>query len=82
MEPQRLAARQKRYRDILHFAQNEVMDPQLKSKLLSTLSKYRGVLGEYWKQPTTEGSELKAIDSIERELEKLHNDCRLRTSSK
>lgn len=82
MDLTRLAAKQKRYKDILSFTENEVMSPSLKPQLLTALANYRSALATSWKKQSCEGDDLRNLDSIERELEKLHNEARLRTSSK
>lgn len=82
MDLPRLAAKQKRYKDILEFANSEVGDAALKPTLLHTLAQYRLALAECWKRGTVTPEEASRIDSIERELEKLHNDARLRTAQK
>ena len=82
MELPRLAAKQKRYKDILEFTTNEVQDPALRTALLNTLAQYRLALAECWKRGTVSGEDSTRIDSTERELENLHNDARLRTAQK
>jgi hypothetical protein len=82
MELPRLAAKQKRYKDILHFTEHEVMDPAIKPKLLRTLASYRLALAQCWSQQAITDADLTALGSIERDLEELHNDARLRTSLK
>jgi len=82
MDLPRLAAKQKRYKDILRFAEQEVTDPILKPNLLKTLQTYQATLAACWKKQGCEGSDVAQIDAIERQLEKLHNEARLRTSSK
>jgi len=82
MELPRLAAKQKRYKDILEFTNNEVLDLALKPSLLERLSQYRLALADCWKRGEVTGEDSMRLDSIERELEKLHNDARLRTAQK
>jgi len=82
MELPRLAAKQKRYKDILEYTSNEVQDPTVKAALLKTLAQYRLALAEFWKHGAVSGEDAARIDSTERELEKLHNDARLRTAQK
>lgn len=82
MELPRLAAKQKRYRDILAFSNEETLDPSLKPPLLQTLANYRSALAQCWRQGNITSQDLLTLDSIERELEKLHNDARLRTAHK
>lgn len=82
MDLQRLAAKQKRYKDILRFAEHEVPDPVIKPHLLNALKSYQAALAACWNKQACEPSDITQIASIERELEKLHNDARLRVSSK
>lgn len=80
MDLPRLAAKQKRYRDILEYTTHEVRDPVLKPSLLQTLAQYRLALAECWSRGSVSAEDAVRIDSIERELEMLHNDARLRTA--
>jgi hypothetical protein len=82
MDLPRLAAKQKRYKDILKFTNTEVGDAVLKPSLLHTLAQYRLALAECWRRGAVTPEASSQIDSIERELEKLHNDARLRTAQK
>jgi hypothetical protein len=82
MELPRLAAKQKRYKDILHFTENEVTDTRIKPQLLQALASYRLALASCWTKQAITDEDLKALRSLERDLEELHNDARLRTSSK
>lgn len=80
MEPSRLAAKQKRYKDILHFTELEVRDERLKSRLLSTLAIYRTTLATCWKTPSPTADLDKSLESLERTLAELHNQARLKTT--
>lgn len=82
MELPRLASKQKRYKDILHFTEHEVHDPAVKPKLLSALATYRLALAQCWSKQTITEQDLATLGSIERDLAELHNDARLRTSMK
>jgi len=80
MELPRLAAKQKRYVDILNFAEHEVKDPQVKPNLLKVLGSYKQALAKCWSaQAVTPENQLE-IETIERELETLHNQARLRSN--
>jgi hypothetical protein len=81
MELPRLAAKQKRYLDILHFAQNEVHDPGVKPNLLKVLGQYKAALAKAWAESSLSAESQTAINSIERELESLHNQARLRSNA-
>jgi hypothetical protein len=81
MELPRLAAKQKRYKDLLHYATTERIDPVTKPKLLTTLTGYQGALAACWRsQGGTPAEELK-VATLERELDDLFNSARLRTSA-
>jgi hypothetical protein len=81
MELPRLAAKQKRYKDVLRYATTERIDPVTKPKLLIALKEYQAALATCWKtQGGTPSDELK-VASLERDLENLFNDARLRTSA-
>lgn len=82
MELPRLAAKQKRYRDILRYAEQELSDPNLKPALLKTLAAYRLALADCWKKQGADSTLTNQLDSIERELEALHNQAHLRTANK
>jgi hypothetical protein len=82
MDLPRLAAKQKRYKDILHFTETEVTDARIKPQLLQTLATYRRALAQCWTQQTITPEDLAKLGSIERSLDELHNGARLRTSSK
>jgi hypothetical protein len=81
MELPRLAAKQKRYMDILHFAQEEVQDSVVKPNLLKVLAEYKGALAKFWSDGAATPQNVAAIESIERELEALHNQARLRSNA-
>jgi hypothetical protein len=80
MDPSRLAAKQKRYKDILHFTETEIQDESLRSRLLSTLALYRSTLARYWKTPSSDVELETSIASLERTLAELHNEARLKTN--
>ena len=80
MELPRLAAKQKRYLDILHFTQNEVGDPTVKPYLLKTLRDYKLALAKCWNDGKVSPEDQAQIDSLERELERLHGQARLRSN--
>lgn len=81
MELPRLAAKQKRYKDILEFAHNEVQDTSVKPNLLKALANYRTALAKCWDAQKISPEDALAIDSIERELDTLHNQARLRSNA-
>ena len=77
MELNRLAAKQKRYKDILLLSETTVQNVRLKTKLLNTLSAYRATLADCWRKQTIGPDDVTRIDSLERELETLCGDARL-----
>jgi hypothetical protein len=79
MELPRLAAKQKRYRDVLRYAGTEPLDPTTKSKILSTLTSYRGALAACWRSQGGTPEELQRVASLEREIDELFSAARLRT---
>ncbi len=81
MELARLAAKQKRYIDILHFAEQEVTDPGVKPGLLRILGEYRQALATCWNEGKVTPESLLAIQALERELDMLHNQARLRSNA-
>lgn len=80
MELPRLAAKQKRYMDILHFAQSEVQDQSVKPNLLRVLGEYKSALAKCWGEGAISPESISAIETLERELEALHNQARLRSN--
>jgi hypothetical protein len=74
----RLAAKQKRYLDIQHFTETEAHDPTVKQRLNQTLELYRSALAQIWRdQDAPRPESERNLESIERDLERLHNDARL-----
>jgi hypothetical protein len=82
MEISRLAAKQKRYKDILHFTKTEVPDEQLRDRLLSALALYRTTLARRWETPSSTVELDSALTSLERTLAELHNQARLKTAQR
>jgi hypothetical protein len=80
MDPSRLSAKQKRYKDILYFTETEIQDEQLRTQLLSTLALYRTTLAGYWKSSAPMAKFETSIESLERTLAELHNQARLTTT--
>lgn len=80
MELSRLAAKQKRYKEILHFTEIEVRDAQVKQRLLETLAAYKSTLATCWKAQTPSAEQDTALSSLERSLAELHNQARLKTA--
>ncbi len=82
MEICRLAAKQKRYKDILSFTETEVRDEQLRGSLLSALALYRTTLAQRWKTPSSAVELDTTLISLERTLAELHNQARLKTAQR
>lgn len=82
MELSRLASKQKRYRDILLYTEQELSDVHVKPKLLKALASYRLALADCWKKQAVTPEDIAMIDSVERDLESLYNEARLRTAAK
>ena len=80
MELSRLAAKQKRYKEILHFTEAEVRDTEIKSRLLATLATYRAALAACWKAQALSAEQTTSLVSLERSLAELHNQARLETA--
>jgi hypothetical protein len=80
MELSRLASKQKRYRDILLFTEQELGNAALKPQLLKSLASYRLALAECWKKQAVSPEDAAVLDSVERDLESLYNEARLRTA--
>jgi hypothetical protein len=80
MELTRLAAKQKRCRDIERYALTDITDPQLRSRVTETLATYRRALAQCWHKQAISAEDSTQIDSIERDLETLSSQARLRTA--
>jgi hypothetical protein len=81
MELPRIAAKQKRYQDVLRYAQAEQMDPQTKPNLLKALDNYKRILAECWKDPAMLASCDAKLATVEREIDSLFNTARLRSAA-
>jgi len=77
MDPKRLAAKQKRYKDWSVFFASELKDPTLLSTAHKLLNEYRLALASVWDKGVTPEITL-AIDSLERDLEALNHETRVR----
>jgi hypothetical protein len=79
MELPRLAAKQKRYKDVLTYANSERIDPLTKSQIITALKKYQGALAACWRSQGETPEEEQNIATIEREIDALFGSARLRT---
>lgn len=81
MELPRLAAKQKRYKDLLQYATTERVDPITKPKLLTTLQAYQSALAACWRSQGGTPEEELTVATFERELDELFNTARLRSAT-
>jgi len=81
MELPRLAAKQKRYRDVLRYAGTECIDPTTKSQILTTLTTYKSALAACWRSQGGSPEEEQRVATIEREIDALFSSARLRTTA-
>jgi len=77
MHLQRLAAKHKRYLDVLAFAEHEVENRAIRAELLDALRSYKLALAQSWQKQSIEKTDEERLNSIERTLETLHNEARL-----
>lgn len=80
MELSRLAAKQKRYMDVLLFTESEVLDSSIKPNLLKVLAEYKGALANCWKEQKITEQDIFVLGSLERELDALYNQAHLRSN--
>ncbi len=81
MELPRIAAKQKRYRDLLQYVQTQEVDPETKPNLLKALDNYKKALAACWKDPSSSAAVESTIATLERELDSLFNTARLRSAA-
>lgn len=74
MNNTRIAARQKRYRDWLEFTNANLQDADLRSHTLNVLAQYKDGIRRAWEGENNE----ELLESLERSLESLNNEARLR----
>lgn len=79
MELPRLAAKQKRYRDVLRYVTTEHVDPVTKSSILATLENYRVALAVCWRAQGGSPEAEQRVATLERQLDALFGSARLRT---
>ncbi len=78
MDFKRLAAKQKRHNDWLRFSDEELQDLTLKPAILGRLCDYKKALASCWSKGAATPDDELLISSIERDLEQLNNEARLR----
>jgi hypothetical protein len=81
MELPRIAAKQKRYRDLLQYVQTQEVDPETKPNLLKALQNYKTTLASCWHDPASAATADTKLATLERELESLFNTARLRSAA-
>lgn len=81
MELPRLAAKQKRHLDVLRYLNTEPVDSITKQNLLRVLTNYKKALATCWKNQGAVAEDDLRLSVIEREMETLFNDARLRTTT-
>jgi hypothetical protein len=79
MELPRLAAKQKRYTDVLRYLRDEPVDSTTKQNLLRVLDQYKKALATCWKNQGNAPEDDSRLMAIERQLDALFGDARLRT---
>jgi hypothetical protein len=81
MELTRLAAKQKRHKDLSLFAEQEVRELRLRKAFGELLGRYQDAIAHCWRAQALRPEDLTGLDSIERDLDALCNEARLRTAS-
>lgn len=77
-----LAAKQKRAQDWAAFITNEVQSESVRARMSSALDQYRATLVRCWKNERVELSDQKALTDLERKLEELCEEGRMRIVGK
>jgi len=78
MDLTRIAAKQKRAKDWLDFAENELRDPALKPIFVEKIGQFKQLLLDIWTNPETLAEKSLLLADLERQLEELHLESRLR----
>ncbi len=80
MELSRLSARQKRIQEwSRHLSDNHYWNESLKVRFVDTLKDYRNLLAKFWESGVFGKSEDSQLADLERQLEQLFNESRLRS---
>ena len=83
LELSRLAAKQKRLQDWRKFlSQGSVQPEELKQRTNKVLEDYAAVLEHCWEEKNLTDENLKKIDDLERQLEELNEEARVRVVAK
>ena len=78
MELTSLAIKNKRVKDWQHFAESEIFDDRLKSRVLQTLGLYKSTLLKVWHAGAASAEDEQKILDFERQLEEFNEQARLR----
>lgn len=82
MQLSELARKQKRLIDWMEFTNTEVGNPELKTKVLTTLAEFGRVLTHCWQQKEISPEMAAKISDYERRLEQLNDDVRLQVKGR
>lgn len=79
----RLSAKQKRLHDWRNFVESGgVQVLELRARTLAALNKYSGALEHCWEAKNISDDDWKTIEDLERQLEELNEEARLRVVGK
>jgi hypothetical protein len=78
MDLSRLTAKNKRYLDWLSYTNEELKDPSLREPTLALLAQYRSLIQQCWTAGKVSESDAAAIADLERKLEQLNQEARVR----
>lgn len=73
-----LAAKQKRLKTWREYAENETQDQAIKSRTLTLLGTFSDELNNIWESKKLSPEERFKLESLERDLEQLNEEARLR----
>ncbi|MCO6432154.1 MAG: hypothetical protein J5J00_14950 [Deltaproteobacteria bacterium] len=77
-----LARKQKRLKDWKTFADTEIQDAGIRKETKSKLLAYAAVLERVWENQSLDAASAEEIDELERVLEQLNEEARLRVVGK
>ena len=81
MELSDLARKQKRIKSWTSFLNNEVSDDSIRAQTVEALKLYRNYLSKCWEQRKISAEDKLKIEDLERQLEQLNEDARLRSGA-
>lgn len=82
MDLSRLPAKLKRHKDWLAFTKNELQDQSLREPTLQLLARFHTALTKCWEAKVVSDSAALEIADLERQLEQLNQEARLRVPGK